>query len=559
MNLRQFLALIALAAVTAGCKPTPPSSEAPKPKAAPIPADCLAVTVAYGSEKKAWLEEQAKLFKQAAPKLPSGRCINVDLLAMGSGEVTLGILGGTLKPTVYSPASSAYLTLLNSAWIQKSGRAEPIAPTGSALVLSPIVIAMWKPMAEALGWPDKNLSWKDLIKVAQNDKGWAAFGHPEWGQFKFGHTQPEYSNSGLLAVLAVAYAGKGDVRGLTVADLDSPAVLKAIAEVEKPIVHYGKSTGFFADKMIARGPAYLSAAVLYESSIVDSYSRAPALPLVAIYPKEGTFWSDHPYSVLDAPWNTPDSKEAANAFLTFLKANAAQKRAMELGFRPSDPAIPLGAPLDAAHGVDPKQPQTLLEVPDATTLEKLIEVWAKHKKPTDVILVFDKSGSMDGRPMKEAKIGGLAFINQLKDADELTVLVFDSAVAAPAGPFKLSTQREAARTLVGSLFANGGTALYDATLQGYQLSVERAKKDPNKIHAVVVMTDGQDTDSKLKLDALRTALIAEERKVRVFSIAYGDKADLKILEGIAESGQGTAAKGTEATIVQVFQDIGAFF
>ncbi len=544
-----------LAVALSACKPTPPT-EPPKPKPA---ADCLTVSLAYGSEKKAWLEEQAKAFAVSSPKTAAGRCITVDLKAMGSGEVTLGILNGTLKPTVYSPASTAYLSLLNSAWVTKNGRAEALAPAGQALVLSPIVIGMWKPMAESLGWPAKNLSWKDLLAVAQNPKGWAAYGHPEWGQFKLGHTQPEYSNSGLLAVLAVAYAGKGEVRGLTLADLDSAKVQKAIADVEKPIVHYGKSTGFFADKMIARGPGYLSAAVLYESSIVDSYSRSPALPLVALYPSEGTFWSDHPFSVLDAPWNTPELKDAAAVLLAFLRARPAQQRALALGFRPSDPSLALGAPLDAAHGVDPKQPQTLLEVPDAAVLEKLISVWAKNKKPTDVVLVFDKSGSMDGRPMKEAKIGGLAFIDQLKDADELTVLVFDSVVAPPAGPFKLATQRAEARALIESLFANGGTALYDATRAGYQLSLERAAKEPNKIHAVVVMTDGQDANSKQTLAQLRSQLTAEERKVRVFTIAYGSEADLGVLDGISESGQGTSAKGTEATIVSVFQDIGAFF
>lgn len=558
--MRILFSVLAVAVLSFGCKKDPGPVSTPPPAEKPKPAGpCVAVSIAYGSEKKAWLDEQAKLFVQSGPKLASGRCVTVDLKAMGSGEVTLGILNGSLQPTVYSPASSAYLSLLNSAWVQKSGRAEPLAPPGNALVLSPIVIAMWKPMAESLGWPAKNLSWKDLIKVAQNAKGWAAYGHPEWGQFKFGHTQPEYSNSGLLAVLAVAYAGKGEVRGLTVKDLELPAVLKAIEEVEKPIVHYGKSTGFFADKMVARGPGYLSAAVLYESSIIESYSKSPALPLVAIYPSEGTFWSDHPYSVLDAPWNTAEHKEAANALLAFLKSKSAQERAMALGFRPSDPAIALGAPIDEAHGVDPKQPQTLLEIPEAATLEKLLQVWARHKKPTDVVLVFDKSGSMDGKPMREAKVGGLAFIDQLKDADELSIIVFDSVVAAPAGPFKLATQREEAKALINALFASGGTALYDATLKGYELSLERAKKEPNKIHAVVVMTDGADANSKLPLANLRTGLNAEERKSRVFTIAYGPDPDIKILEGIAESGQGTAAKGTEANIVQVFQDIGAFF
>jgi Ca-activated chloride channel family protein len=521
--------------------------------------DCVKVSIAYGSEKKVWLEEQARAFDATRPTTAAGRCITLDLKAMGSGEVTQGILQGTLQPTVYSPASTAYLTLLNAAWVDKTGKPDALAPPGQTLVLSPVVIAMWKPMAEALGWPKKNLAWKDLLKVAQDTKGWAGLGHPEWGQFKLGHTQPEYSNSGLLAVLAVAYAGKGTTRGLTAADLDLPAVQAEIAAVERPIVHYGKSTGFFAEKLISRGPGYLSAAVLYESNVVEAYAKNPALPLVAIYPQEGTFWSDHPFSVLEAPWNGPEAREAANLLLKFLRAGPAQQRALALGFRPSDPSIALAAPLDEAHGVDPKQPQTLLEVPEAATLQKLIAVWAKNKKPTDVILVFDKSGSMNGKPMQEAQTGAIAFVDQLKDADQLTLLVFDDQVAPPAGPFKMATQRGEAKARIQALFASGGTSLYDATRAAYQLGLERAKTERDRIHAVVVMTDGQDESSKLPLEQLRSGLAAEDRAVRVFTIAYGNAADTKILDGIAEAGQGTSAKGTQANIVSVFQDIGAFF
>jgi Ca-activated chloride channel homolog len=530
-------------------KPSPP-----KPRA-----DCVKVSLAYGSEKKVWLEEQAKAFAATGPTTAAGRCITLELKAMGSGEVTQGVLDGSLKPTVYSPASGAYLTLLNAAWVEKTGKPEPLAPAGPTLVLSPVVIAMWKPMAEALGWPKKALSWKDLIKVAQDTRGWSGLGHPEWGQFKFGHTQPEFSNSGLLAVLAVAYAGTGQTRGLTTADLDLKAVQAEIAAVERPIIHYGKSTGFFADKMITRGPGYLSAAVLYESNVIESYAKGSQLPLVAIYPQEGTFWSDHPYSVLDAPWNSPEAREAATVLLKFLRAAPAQQRALALGFRPSEPSIALAAPIDEAHGVDPKQPQTLLEVPEAATLQKLISVWSKNKKPTDVILVFDKSGSMNGSPMQDAQAGAMAFVDQLKDADQLTLVVFDNEVAPPAGPFAMATQRAQAKSSIQSLFASGGTALYDATRSAYQLALTRAKTDRDRIHAVVVMTDGQDESSKLPLEQLRSTLTSEDRTVRVFTIAYGTGADPRILDSIAEAGQGTSAKGTQANIISVFQDIGAFF
>src|SRR6185436_17031324 len=90
------------------------------------------------------------------------------------------------------------------------------------LVLSPVVIAMWRPMAEAIGLGCQPVGWSDVLALARDPAGWASHGHPEWGAFKLGHTHPEYSNSGLIALLAEAYAGAGKVAGLTLADVRRP-------------------------------------------------------------------------------------------------------------------------------------------------------------------------------------------------------------------------------------------------------------------------------------------------------------------------------------------------
>jgi Ca-activated chloride channel homolog len=544
------------------------SSAAPKPSAgpsaAPVVGSPIAITIAYGSEKKTWLEEQAVAFKAYGAKTKSGRPIVVQTQAMGSGEAVQGIVSGTLKPHVFSPASALYVTMLNNAWTAKAASAKPISPAGEPLVLSPIVVAMWKPMAEALGWPGKSIGWSELLKVNANPKGWGALGHPEWGRFKLGHTHPEYSNSGLQAILAEAYAGAKKTRGLTAADLDKKETVGKLAEIEQTIVHYGKSTGFFSDKMLARGPSYLSAAVLYENLVIESYARPPsAFPIVAVYPTEGTFWSDHPYAVLDADWVGPEEREAAKAFLDFLKAKPAQERALALGFRPADPTIAIGAPVDAAHGVDAKQPQTLLEVPSGAVLEKLIAVWQTAKKASDVIMVFDISGSMNGKPLAEAKQGAKAFLGTLHERDDVSLIFFNGNVFPTIGPKKLGTSRGEIEGRIDAQIADGRTALYDAVAQAYDTAKKRVEKAPGAIHAVMVMTDGRDEGSTLTLPELTRRFDSAGGEasgdVKIFTIAYGDGADPTILAQIAEAAKGTSAKGSTATIVEVYKDMAAFF
>jgi Ca-activated chloride channel homolog len=562
-----FLAAIAVALVLllTGCdkrtEAGPEAAPTTKTSGAAPSADTLTVSIAYGSEKKTWLEEQAKQFEASGAKTQSGRAIKIKADAMGSGEAMQGILAGTIKPHVFSPAASPYVSLLNSAWLQQPGHTKPISPAGEALVLSPIVIAMWKPMAEALGWPKKPVSWNDLLKVSRDKAGWGSLAHAEWGRMKLGHTHPEYSNSGLLAVLVEAYAGAKKTRDLSIADLDSKTTQAFLTSLEGTVIHYGKSTGFFADKMLARGPAYISAAVLYENLVIESYSKKndSGFPVVSIYPVEGTFWSDHPYAVLDAEWVKDEEREAAQAFLAFLKQKSAQQRALALGFRPGDTSIPVASPIDEAHGCDPKQPQTLLELPPAPVLEKLIAVWQTTKKATDLVFVFDKSGSMSGRALAEAKQGAKAFFDVLHARDEVTLLFFDSKLYPAVGPIKVGEGKAELVQRVDGTIAEGGTALYDAVGEAYALAQKRATAEPGRIHAIVVMTDGKDERSKLKLDELTRQFSSEDAQVKIFTIAYGEAADPRILEQIAEAAKGSTAKGSAENIVAVYKDMASFF
>ena len=56
-------------------------------------------------------------------------------------------------------------------------------------------------MAEALGWPNAQIGYADILKLAQDPAGWGGKGHPEWGPFRLGKTNPNFSTSGLSALV----------------------------------------------------------------------------------------------------------------------------------------------------------------------------------------------------------------------------------------------------------------------------------------------------------------------------------------------------------------------
>jgi Ca-activated chloride channel family protein len=516
--------------------------------------------VIFSSEKKDWAEQAFSEFNTSGTRTQDGRLVHVKATFAGSVEPIEGIVGGILKPHVFSPASSLVLPLLEDQWTAAKGATEkPIVGDGEPLVLSPVVIAMWEPMARSLGWPARKLGWGDIARMARSPDGWRGHGHAEWGEFRFGHTHPRYSNSGLIAVLGELYAGVGKTRGLTAGDVNDPRARQFLYDIESSIVHYGRSTGFFYDALASHGPAYLSAAVLYENLVVAS-TRNDNLPfpLVCVYPAEGTAWADHPYAILDAPWVGPSEREGALKLRAFLLSRPVQERAMtRFGFRPALTDVALGPPIDSAHGADPKQPQTLLGAPSVAVLQALLDTWNEKKRAVDVVVVFDRSGSMGGDRLRSARDGLLAFLERLRPDDRVMLLTFNGSVDPPTPPAAPMTLR----TQVNSIFADGDTALYDAILRARDLAQESAKSDKRRIHAVVVLTDGLDNQSHIKLAELLERLTAAEQPnaVRVFTIGYGGEASQAALTQIAERTGGAYYHGDVGSIRAVYEEIASFF
>jgi Ca-activated chloride channel homolog len=515
---------------------------------------------AYGSEKEEWINEATAAFNRLGVKTAEGRVIRVQGLPMGSGECMDRVANGSLKANLVSPASGIFIKLANAEARTRTGK-DLVGDTEN-LVLSPVVIAVWKPMAEALGWGTKPVGWSEILALSKNPEGWSSLQAPQWGQFKLGHTHPEFSNSGLISILAETYAGAGKTAGLSLGDVARPEVEEFVRGIESTIVHYGASTGFFGKKMFQQGPGYLSAAVLYENMIVEANSGKYQLPfpIVAIYPKEGTFWSDHPAGVVDAEWNSPEQRRAAKRYIQFLLAPEQQRRAQSYGFRPGLVDIALASPLDKAHGVDPSEPKTTLEVPKPEVIQAVGQLWQKAKKHSRVVLVMDTSGSMNsGGRIENARKGAAQMLRLMKDADTFSLIAFNTRINWAMRSQPLAQGRATAEKTIASLWANGGTALYDAVLAAYD-DLQKSP-DSGKISAVVVLTDGLDTNSKTSLEELMKAIQfdSEKSSTRVFTIAYGDDANKAILQRIADATQAKSYAGTPENIESVFKDISTFF
>jgi Ca-activated chloride channel homolog len=554
-----LLLLTALLPLQLGCR----SKTGTAPQSGPqqqTSKDQIQLLFSYGSEKQKWIEDVTAAFNQSGTRTAGGKQILVKAIPKGSGECIDDVLSGAEQDDLTSPASNVFIKLGNAKARASTG--QDLIGTTQNLLLSPVVIAMWKPMAEAIGWGKKPIGWADILALARDKEGWSTYGFPQWGSFKFGHTHPAYSNSGIISLIAENYAATGKVRGLTLADVQSPRTRAFVSGIENSVVHYGSSTGFFGRKLFDSGPEYLSAAVLYESMVVESYAKVSSMPfpVVAIYPREGTFWSDHPVGIVNRPWVTPERQEAAQIYIRYLLGRPQQEKAMTYGFRPGSPDVAVGPPIDPAHGVDPKQPTTTLEVPSSEVIAALQQQWDNdEKKAADIVLVLDTSGSMrEEDKMSGAKAGAKQLVSLLSDKDDFSLLPFSTTASWASHDQPAAQGRQVSDSAIDSVFPAGQTALYDAIDQGYAHLLEQPG---DHIRALVVLTDGEDNKSSEKLDQLLAKIHpdAETHTIRIFTIAYGHDARRDVLQQIADSTQGKAYDGTPTNIVEVFRDISTFF
>jgi Ca-activated chloride channel family protein len=522
----------------------------------PAPKDAVAVTFAYSPEKDELLRPLIRAFN-ASRATVDGKVVFVQGRSVASGDSESAIAKGTDRPVAWSPASSLWGRLLNFEADQPF-----VAADNPSLVRTPLVIAMWEPMARALGWPKKPLGFGDVLRLARSNAGWADYGHPEFGAFKLVHTNPDFSTAGLSSVVAEYYSATGKKEGLLASDITKARA--AVKDIEQSIVHYGDTTLFIEDQLQREGPGYASAVAMEEATLVHfNQHRGAQQRLVAIYPREGTFYSDDPYITLTAPWVTAAQRRGSEAFRAFLQQRLTPELVARYGFRPGDlKAKPL-APLDAAHGVDPAQPVRVLGLPEPRVLAELKRTWREDRKPANVLLVLDSSGSMndEGR-LASAKQGLRAFLRSVAPQDRLGLTTFSDQITplVPIAPAR--DNRTRMTTVIGGIAAGGGTRIYDVT--GAAVDQVAKLADTSRINAVVLLTDGEDTDSSARLEDVVRRLRAQgdsARRVRVFTIAYsaGASGAADALARISQASGGKAYQGTTSDIESVYRSISSFF
>jgi len=162
-----------------------------------------------------------------------------------------------------------------------------------------------------------------------------------------------------------------------------------------------------------------------------------------------------------------------------------------------------------------------------------------NRTPVNVSFVIDRSGSMQGLRIAQAREATIMAINRLEPTDIASVVIFDDKIDVLV-PAQKVTDRKLFTDQVRRVFARGSTAIYAGVQEG--ANEVRKNKDDRRLNRVVLLSDGlanvgpnQPADfAKLGRDLLKQG-------ISVSTIGLGAEYNEDLMLQLAKAGDGNHA------------------
>jgi VWFA-related protein len=197
-----------------------------------------------------------------------------------------------------------------------------------------------------------------------------------------------------------------------------------------------------------------------------------------------------------------------------------------------------------------------------------IAVFAVEEKPLSLGIVFDTSGSMVDK-IDDVQDSVKHFVNLINPEDDIFLLRFSSDVKLVVDS---TADRKKIARAVDRLEPRGATRLYDAIAE----ALEKLSQGRQAKKALLLLTDGNDTASDLRLNDLLTLVRKSEVLIYALGIGHGnrgsfghrglqssDEVDLSVLNALADASGGrsfyldTPHRGKVDMVDQSLQQVSA--
>ena len=159
-----------------------------------------------------------------------------------------------------------------------------------------------------------------------------------------------------------------------------------------------------------------------------------------------------------------------------------------------------------------------------------------ERTPVNVAIVLDKSGSMSGEKMEQAKSAALQALSVLGEEDILSIVTYDNGVNVIV-PATTVSNRQDVKHKIRSIQASGGTALYAGVVEGANQLREYLHN--NRVNRVILLSDGQANEGPStphELGELGASLIRDNISVSTIGLGLGYNEDLMVQLALRSDG-----------------------
>lgn len=143
---------------------------------------------------------------------------------------------------------------------------------------------------------------------------------------------------------------------------------------------------------------------------------------------------------------------------------------------------------------------------------------------TSVVLIIDKSSSMEGRKIELARLASIGVVDNLRPIDTVGVLIFDNSFQW-AVPMRRAEDRPLIKRLISGIMPDGGTQIAPALAEAYHKILPAS----GTFKHIVLLTDGISEEG----DSLELARDASTQHVTISAVGLGQDVNRAYLEKIA--------------------------
>jgi len=171
----------------------------------------------------------------------------------------------------------------------------------------------------------------------------------------------------------------------------------------------------------------------------------------------------------------------------------------------------------------------------------------RTRAPLAVSLVIDRSGSMNGGKLEEAKRCALDLLSRLQDHDQVSVIIYDDIIEVLLETMSARIAKTLLPLRLEDVQSRGGTDLHGGWLSGAQSLAPLVSRGNNLMTRVILLSDGQANEGITSVEEI-CAHVRElaSAGVTTSTVGIGLGFNEELMTAIATAGQGNSWYGQRA-------------